>query len=176
MEAIFETNSGFTSSPLGELNTRKIQHRVKFWIIALISGALLLLKPLYTQAKSIGGNAGSEVVVSYEGSCYWATNRSSRRVTVRLGPYSALLDPGEKFMFTGVGRGCFRSYVGAPDASYEVPLPKPAPARVRLPAPAKSTPVSPSGSVSPTLLERPHQVTRTQLTGLFGKIDGDLVI
>jgi hypothetical protein len=106
-------------------------HRTRFSsavmrAIFLIVVFLFMGGPLYAQAQRVGGPAGAEVDVWYDGSCYWANNRASRKVTVRLGPYAAILNPGQRFKFTGFG-SCFSSF-GATEAFYE-PTPAPPPLR-----------------------------------------------
>lgn len=70
-----------------------------------------------TMGIPVGGNAGNCTDVWYDGHCYWAKNRCSRKVNVQLGPWSALLNPGETFKFTGFG-DCFQSYVGPTLSNY----------------------------------------------------------
>jgi hypothetical protein len=69
------------------------------------------------QAISVGGPAGADAAVWYDGSCYWAKDNGGRKIRVHLGPWSALLNPGQTFKFTGFGN-CFSSYVGATTAEY----------------------------------------------------------
>jgi hypothetical protein len=66
---------------------------------------------LRSSAVPVGGPAGYCTDVWFDGTCYWARNRCGKKVNVHLGPWSALLNPGQTFRFVGFGN-CFQSYVG----------------------------------------------------------------
>jgi hypothetical protein len=68
-------------------------------------------------AVAVGGPAGPEVDVWFDGT-YWARNRSARKVIVKLGTWSVLLNPGQTHMFSWNGKPLI-SYTGATEADYK---------------------------------------------------------
>lgn len=91
-------------------------------VLRIITGIVLLVSAIslasaQTIAISVGGPAGADVAVWYDGSCYWAKDNGGRKVRVHLGNWSTLLNPGQQFKFTGFGN-CFSSYVGSTTAEY----------------------------------------------------------
>jgi hypothetical protein len=69
-------------------------------------------------AVSVGGPAGHEVDVWFD-QTYWAKNRSSRKVIVKLGStWSVLLNPGQTWKFTYQGQNIV-SFMGTPSAFYQ---------------------------------------------------------
>jgi hypothetical protein len=71
----------------------------------------------FAQALSVEGPAGAVVTVQYVGCAYVAHNSGGARVRVHLGAWSALVNPGQDFRFTGFG-GCFQTFVGKVTAEY----------------------------------------------------------
>lgn len=69
-------------------------------------------------ALKVYGPAGAEVDVWFEENTYWAKNRSSRKVKVKLGRWSALVNPGQTFKFMGFGSG-IQYFEGEAEAFYE---------------------------------------------------------
>jgi hypothetical protein len=105
----------------------------------LIFACLLIVAPVHAQIR-VGGDAGSEVDVWYDGACYWARNRSPRKVKVQLGSaYATVLNPGQSFKFTYFG-ACFSFVNGATEAFYVPEPPNPT---------ARPAPPSQTGSLPP---------------------------
>jgi hypothetical protein len=137
----------FRADPVKGTNDPLVPER-SMRIFALLIGLLLVSTSLQAQNYHPTGPAGQDVDVTYDGSCYWASNRSSHKVTVKLGPFSAVLNPGERHRFINPLSGsCFSGFMGPTEASY---VPEPAPAPVAAPRPPQpAPPVEASRPISP---------------------------
>lgn len=67
---------------------------------------------------NVEGEAGQDVSAWFDGRCFWGENIGSRRLRLHLGPYSKVLNRGQRHRFLTFGNQCFSAYGGRTFAVY----------------------------------------------------------
>lgn len=86
---------------------------------AVILGLTLALP---ASAEDCKGNACDDVVFKYQDGCHTTTNLGERRVKVKRGKYSYVVQRGDTYTLKADGK-CIKGWFGGTTANYETPAP-----------------------------------------------------
>ena len=93
---------------------------VKIAIVAVLSGGFST-QAMSADPPSCSGNACSEIIAEFTGSCYHVKNKGSKKIKVKWGMHELTLYGGQadtmKYPFI-LGGGCVKSITGSLSANY----------------------------------------------------------